>query len=342
MFTNKNKIKEIVSEIIDEKILGVSKDIIEHIETGISSKELKQTLESMNIRQIEVPGIKKQHFLFEKVLKLIAKDFNVYLYSMPGTGKTYMAQEIAKALKLDFYFSGAILEPYKLIGFKSAKGDYIETDFYKCFKNGGLFLFDEMDASNPEALIIINAALANKFLDFPNGRVFAHEKFRLIGAGNTNGIDIGTGYTARQQLDIATLDRFIFLKMPYDEKLEERFSRGYINGKYYFDRFLMARRIVFNEKLPLICSTRSLILGLRLVQSGYTWREAFEMTILKNALPKIKDRILGLISEAEQKAKNKAAANVANNDSKQTTNSTSEPLKQKEIVTIKSKNSSKK
>ncbi|WP_412032408.1 hypothetical protein [Malacoplasma muris] len=65
------------------------------------------------------------------------------------------------------------------------------------------------------------------------------------------------------------------------------------------------------------------------------------MTILKNALPKIKDRILGLISEAEQKAKNKAAANVAN-DSKQTTNSTSESLKQKEIVTIKSKNSSKK
>lgn len=342
MFINKNKIREIVSEIIDEKILNVSKDIIEHVETGISSKELKQTLESMNIRQIEVPGVKKQHFLFEKVLKLIAKDFNVYLYSMPGTGKTYMAQEIAKALKLDFYFSGAILEPYKLIGFKSAKGDYIETDFYKCFKNGGLFLFDEMDASNPEALIIINAALANKFLDFPNGRVFAHEKFRLIGAGNTNGIDIGTGYTARQQLDIATLDRFIFLEMPYDEKLEERFARGYINGKYYFDRFLMARRIVFAEKLPIICSTRSLILGLRLVQSGYTWREAFEMTILKNALPKIKDRILGLIAEAEQKAKNKAASNVNNEEKQSAILQSDVQSKQKEIVTIKPKNTSKK
>lgn len=334
MFNNKNKIRDIVSEIIDEKILSVSRDIIEHVETGISSKELKQTMESMNIREIEIPGgVKRQHFLFEKVLKLIAKDFNVYLYSMPGTGKTYMAQEIAKALKLDFYFSGAVLEPYKLIGFKSAKGDYIETDFYKCFKNGGLFLFDEMDASNPEALIIINAALANKFLDFPNGRVFAHEKFRLIGAGNTNGIDIGTGYTARQQLDIATLDRFIFLEMPYDEKLEERFARGYINGKYYFDRFLLARRIVMSEKLPLICSTRSLILGLRLVQSGYTWREAFEMTILKNALPKIKDRILGLIEEAEQKAKSKAAANNA---------ATAEAKpQQKEVVSIKPKTTKK-
>lgn len=340
LFSFKKRIKDMVSQAMDEKILEVSRDIIEHVETGVSSRELKQTLESMNIRKIEVPGARKQHFLFEKVLKLIAKDFNVYLYSMPGTGKTYMAQEIAKALNLDFYFSGAVLEPYKLIGFKSAKGDYIETDFYKCFKNGGLFLFDEMDASNPEALIIINAALANKFLDFPNGRIFAHEKFRLIGAGNTNGIDIGTGYTARQQLDIATLDRFIFLEMPYDEKLEERFARGYVNGKYYFDRFLMARRIVFAEKLPLICSTRSLILGLRLVQSGYTWREAFEMTILKNALPKIKERILGLIAEAEAKAKTKNSntQQIAESSNQKTT--TKQEVK--EVVTTKSKVSSKK
>ncbi|QHG90193.1 AAA family ATPase [Malacoplasma iowae] len=318
MFTNRKKIKDYVGELIDERILTVSRDIIEHVETGISSKELKATLESMNIREIELAGAKKQHFLFEKVLKLVAADFHVYLYSMPGAGKTYMAQEIAKSLNLDFYFSGAILEPYKLLGFKSAKGDYIETDFYKCFKNGGLFLFDEMDASNPEALIIINSALANKFLDFPNGRVTAHEKFRLIAAGNTNGLDIGAGFTARQQLDIATLDRFVFLEMPYDEKLEERFARGYVNGKHYFDRFIMARRIAQPEKLPIICSTRALILGLRLTQplttkSGikslnFSWKEAFEMTILKNALPKVKDRILSLIEEAEQKARSQRNA----------------------------------
>lgn len=294
-FNLKKKIRDEVSQVLDERLLEVSKDIIEHLEKGITSKELKITLESMDIKSIDLKDSKKQHYLFETVLKLVAKNFNVYLYSVPGAGKTYMAQEIAKTLKLDFYFSGAVLEPYKLIGYKSAKGDYIETDFYRCFKNGGLFLFDEMDASNPEALIIINAALANGFLDFPNGRVMAHEKFRIIGAGNTNGIDIGSGYTARQQLDIATLDRFIFLEMPYDEKLEERFARGYINGKYYFDKFIAARKIIMSEKLPLICSTRALILGLRLVSIGYSWRQAFEMTVLKTALPKIKERIFALL-----------------------------------------------
>lgn len=295
LFNNKKKIREEVSKVLDEKLLEVSREIIHHLERGITSKELKVTLESMDIKEIELKDSKKQHFLFETVLKLIAKNFNVYLYSAPGVGKTYMAQEIAKTLNLDFYFSGAVLEPYKLVGYKSAKGDYIETDFYRCFKNGGLFLFDEMDASNPEALITINAALANGFLDFPVGRVVAHERFRLIGAGNTNGIDIGNGYTARQQLDIATLDRFIFLEMPYDEKLEEKFARGYAFGKQYYDRFIAARKIVIAEKLPLICSTRSLILGLRLISIGHSWKEAFEMTILKTALPKIKERIYTLI-----------------------------------------------
>lgn len=295
LFNSKKKIREEVSKALDEKLLEVSKEIIHHLEHGITSKELKLTLESMDLRNIELKNAKKQHFLFETVLKLIAKNFNVYLYSAPGVGKTYMAQEIAKTLKLDFYFSGAVLEPYKLVGYKSAKGDYIETDFYRCFKNGGLFLFDEMDASNPEALITINAALANGFLDFPIGRVVAHERFRLIGAGNTNGIDIGNGYTARQQLDIATLDRFIFLEMPYDEKLEEKFARGFPFGKQYFDRFIAARKIVVAEKLALICSTRSLILGLRLISIGHSWKEAFEMTILKTALPKIKERIYSLI-----------------------------------------------
>lgn len=295
LFSTKKQIREEVSKLMDEKLLDVSRDIIQHLERGVTSKELRMTLDSMDIKNIELKDTKRQHFLFETVLKLVAKNFNVYLYSVPGAGKTYMAQEIAKTLKLDFYFSGAVLEPYKLVGYKSAKGDYIETDFYRCFKNGGLFLFDEMDASNPEALITINAALANGFLDFPIGRVVAHERFRLIGAGNTNGIDIGNGYTARQQLDIATLDRFIFLEMPYDEKLEERFARGFAFGKQYLDRFLAARKIVVSEKLPLICSTRSLILGLRLISIGHSWKEAFEMTILKTALPKIKERVYSLI-----------------------------------------------
>lgn len=297
-FKNKtDKMRKEILSLLDKKILDISKDIIQHLEQGITSKELQVTLEEMGNVNIDIKDAKSHHFLFETVLKLIAKNFFVYLYSAPGVGKTYMAQSIAKTLQLDFYFSGAILEPYKLIGFKNAKGDYIETDFYQCFKNGGLFLFDEMDASNPEALITINAALANGFLDFPIGRVYAHEKFRLIAAGNTNGIDIASGFSARQQLDLATLDRFIFLKMPYDLKLEEKIAKGYVNGKYYLDKFWAVREIASNERLPLICSTRALILGLRLLSLNYSWKDAFEMTILKTALPKIKDRVYLMLEE---------------------------------------------
>lgn len=39
----------------------------------------------------------------------------------------------------------------------------------------------------PEVLVILNAAIANRYFDFPTGKVTAHKNFRLIAAGNTTG-----------------------------------------------------------------------------------------------------------------------------------------------------------
>lgn len=46
-------------------------------------------------------------------------------------------------------------------------GNYQETQFFKAFTEGGLFMLDEMDASIPEVLVILNAAIANRYFDFP-------------------------------------------------------------------------------------------------------------------------------------------------------------------------------
>lgn len=64
------------------------------------------------------------------------------------------------------------------------------SSMYKAFKYGGLFMLDEMDASIPEVLIILNAAIANRYFDFPApiGYVEAHPNFRVVSAGNTFGL----------------------------------------------------------------------------------------------------------------------------------------------------------
>lgn len=74
-----------------------------------------------------------------------------------------ICQQVAEALGLDFYFTNAVTQEYKLTGFIDANGNYQETQFYKAFTKGGLFFLDEMDASIPETLIILNAAIANRY-----------------------------------------------------------------------------------------------------------------------------------------------------------------------------------
>ena len=71
-----------------------------------------------------------------------------------GTGKNFIAKQVADALGLDFYFSNAVTQEYKITGYGDANGEFVKTQFFDAFTKGGLFLLDEMDASCPEALIV--------------------------------------------------------------------------------------------------------------------------------------------------------------------------------------------
>ena len=165
-----------------------------------------------------VPGI--THEVFKPVLDMVAMDIPVYLTGKAGTGKNVICKQVAEALGLDFYFTNAVTQEYKLTGFIDANGKYQETQFYKAFTKGGLFFLDEMDASVPETLVILNAAIANKYFDFPCGKVDAHPKFRVIAAGNTLGTGADINYTGRYSLDRASLDRFAMIKVDYSKAIE--------------------------------------------------------------------------------------------------------------------------
>lgn len=160
------------------------------------------------------------HYEFENILKLVAADIPVFLTGPAGCGKNVICKQIADALGLQFYFSNAVTQEYKITGFIDANGHYQETQFYKAFTQGGVFMLDEMDASTPEVLVILNAAIANRYFDFPNGRVDAHPDFRIVAAGNTYGTGADIEYTGRFQLDASSLDRFAIVEVSYDENIE--------------------------------------------------------------------------------------------------------------------------
>ncbi len=166
------------------------------------------------------------HEVYDKVLKLVACDTSVFLCGPAGTGKNVICKQVAKGLGLDFYFTNAVTQEYQLKGFIDANGHYHETQFYQAFTKGGLFFLDEMDASIPETLVILNAALANKYFDFPTGRIEAHPDFRVIAAGNTVGLGANIEYVGRFQLDAASLDRFALVFVNYSPKIEMEMARG--------------------------------------------------------------------------------------------------------------------
>jgi hypothetical protein len=175
---------------------------------------------------VPTPTVKKPkgpkvliHKLHDKVVEAMMSGLGVMVFGPAGSGKTTLAESVAKTLNLTAYLSGAVRKDFKLFGFIDAHGNYRSTTFRDAFENGGLFLFDEIDASDAGVLLTLNAALANRVCDFPDKIVRAHPDFRFMASANTNGDGATALYSGRQKLDGATLDRFLITTCDYDNDL---------------------------------------------------------------------------------------------------------------------------
>lgn len=216
------------------------------------------------------------HYQFEKILKLVASDIPTMLVGPAGSGKNHTLEQVAEALDLEFYFSNAITQEYKLTGFIDANGTYQETQFYKAFKNGGLFFLDEIDASIPEVLIILNSAIANNYFDFPNEKIVAHKDFKVVAAANTFGMGADNLYVGRSQLDAATLDRFAVVEFGYDPEIE----RAIASSEELYDYISSLRKSVENTSVRFVVSMRATINASKL-DGVLSAKDILEMVVLK-------------------------------------------------------------
>ena len=161
-----------------------------------------------------------RHKIFERVLTYAANRKHVFLVGPSGSGKTHMCKQIAAALDLSFHHTGAIQIKYELLGYQTADGTYIRTPLREAVEHGGVFLWDEIDGSDPNALVAFNAMLDNGLASFPDGPVEVHADFWAVGAGNTYGRGADRVYCGRNQLDGSSLERFRVLEIDYDLDLE--------------------------------------------------------------------------------------------------------------------------
>jgi len=263
-----------------EKTLGTGQgnisEEIKAIQEQIAALKERKPLEVLiNLNNKKKIDLGLQHFQFPELVKMVSTGLNIFLVGPAGSGKTTAAINVAKALEIEFHFTGAIASEFKLTGFINAKGEIVSTEFRKAYESGGLFLFDEIDASYPQAVLAFNAALSNNYMDFPDTRVTRHEKFYCIAAANTYGQGADRQYVGRNQLDAASLDRFIFIDWKYDEKLETELAKNEEWSKYV----QAARKVVEELKIRQVISPRASMNGATLLSIGIE-REVVEKTCL--------------------------------------------------------------
>lgn len=179
----------------------------------------------------EMPAAQR-HPMFDTLLTMAVcskepRALHPMLVGPPAGGKTTAAEQVAQALGMAFYTNGALTGAHELTGYKDAAGIYHTTPFRQAFEHGGVYLADEIDGSHEAVPLLLNSALANGFMGFPDqaAPVRAHPSFYFIGAANTYGRGADRLFVGRTQLDAATTDRLAMLDWDYDEALERNLAQ---------------------------------------------------------------------------------------------------------------------
>lgn len=196
---------------------------------------------------------------FDSILAYAANGNPVMMTGPAGTGKGFIARNVAKSCNAEFFEVNAVKNSYDLTGFVDANSRFVRTPFYDACKSvsegkAAVFLFDEMDCSEPEVLKVFNEALSSKEFTFPNDEHLAFDDLIVLCACNTFGTGSDDMYCG-VQLDASTLDRFVMVKVDYNRNVEMRIAQYDEELVDFIDLFRLQTE---KNGLPFIVSYRSL------------------------------------------------------------------------------------
>ena len=209
--------------------------------TGLSEKEIRRIAadeankvtnnRAIEIKVGEMPATKfdTAHKDLPGLLRLVTgrgingHRMNVYMHGPAGSGKSTAARQASEAMKLKYGYMP--LNPQtsdsRLLGYMHAGGEYVPSEFFKRYTEGGIFCLDEIDNASASLVTTLNSLLENGHGAFPHGVFPRHEDFVCVCTANTVGRGGDVQYPERRALDGAFLERFIFLFWDYDRALTE-------------------------------------------------------------------------------------------------------------------------
>jgi hypothetical protein len=173
------------------------------------------------------------HADFEEALEYCEMRTPCLLYGDSGSGKSHMAEQLARAMGLKYYFtslSGGIgenaLSGYLLPSGAGGEFEWNSVPFATAYEFGGLMNLDDLGGAASDTCMFLNAAIAQGVMTIPHrlgdNVVKCHPDFVLI--GTTNILDGDARYTGQEALDTSLRERFKngIIEMDYDENLESK------------------------------------------------------------------------------------------------------------------------
>lgn len=257
---------------------------IEQVKAIVAQEVEKATLPKVVQIEVKLPTKSEpnkaglQHYRFDELLNLVNNKVPVMLTGDAGSGKTYGAKSVAKALDLDFRIVSFNNEMSlgRTMGFMNANGQYVRTAVRDMYENGGVLILDEFDSANPNVAMALNNLLDGEEYTFDDAQVSRHPEFRYVACTNTYGKGANKKYNARNKMDDATMDRFIYMDWGYDEQLERNIFGNTRATEVVFKIRENANKMGMNG---LVTPRRTREVN-KMVSIGFSIRDAVQMAIL--------------------------------------------------------------
>jgi hypothetical protein len=196
----------------------------------LTPREVKTVISINSLPDVDASEMHPQTPL---IAALVGAGLNVYMHGLPGSGKTHAAQNVAKLLDRRFVgslsLSGGITEAALLgMGVPLGEGRYVGTPTMDCYENGGIMLWDEFPAADPNTMMAANQLSANDYVTIER-RLFGgldpvvkkHSLCGFVAAGNNVGQG-GGQFVGTNKQDPSALDRWFMVHLGYDSAYEAR------------------------------------------------------------------------------------------------------------------------
>jgi cobaltochelatase CobS len=231
---SKQEVEDLLREALKSNKIKLQ-DLDDSLRTALTSAMKVNLVLTTNNFQGQVSQTSKAIVdtpLFQKILSDVMAMNNVYLYGGAGTGKTFMAGQIAEHLDYEYIeltcnqftspidiLGGQTIDGYQRGKLERAWGNIDENGNPTKYK-GAVLCLDELPKLDPNTAGILNGALAKvkEYKDnglkppkIENGRgeIIVKKNLVVIATGNVKLNETSTEYEANFKQDLSLQDRFV-------------------------------------------------------------------------------------------------------------------------------------